>query len=654
MGAKRRNAGTSGIMGKIRRAVPWLKGYHLVAMLILGILLAHGFMISRWLDQTELSGQLQARKDAAQLDLDERTGQLDAKIADAKHDLTMEEKSLLTMEEKSLMLKQQLQVDFQEAGKQLANIRRLVPNYVDNTKFTTWLLALAKENDVTVSNLTHRPSSLQQVGERDYLIMGFNLNATGTSSDLVAFVAALERADRQLLVVKSTQYSASKQGGELSVELAVYTLPGTQQSGSLAAGGEGGFGSIMINVITEEEEGVDNLPGSFGQGSPANTGEGSAVTGQEFLFSPSYSRPFGVKKFDIPEPSQPLPPGIYTINYNVPRGWDMVESTCDDGIPGGDSFPAGAIFLAGGKVITCTFRYARRGFIFVDVETTPRDPQEFQFASDYGDSFTLTQVDGAFSSLPLVKGRYSLDHAVPAGWDLDLVNTSCDDGSPVDDIDLGPGEVITCTYHFDKQGHILVEVETLPEDSSQEFSLQTNFDEDEDEFSLRHGGIRHESESLVPGKTYSVKSLGSPAGWDLASASCDDGSEVDDITLQPGEVVNCTFTYAKRGYILARVKVITDDPPNSKSYDQKFNILPDYGKQFTLTHSGARHDSQSLKPGPYKLVVSEVPENWKLTKATCDDGSSITTIEDDGSSILSIELEPDEIVYCTFRYSNRR
>ena len=124
------------------------------------------------------------------------------------------------------------------------------------------------------------------------------------------------------------------------------------------------------------------------------------------------------------------------------------------------------------------------------------------------------------------------------------------------------------------------------------------------------------------------------AGWDLAAAKCDDGSEVDAISLEPGEVVNCTFTYAKRGYILA--EVIT----NPKFDPQRFNILPNYGDQFILSQSGQRHESQPLKPGEYELGYG-VPNNWELTKATCDDGSPID----------AISVEAGEIVYCTFRYS---
>ncbi len=593
MGAKKR---TTGILGKFRRAVPWLKPYHLVTTVILAILVAHGLMIYSYMNQTE------------------RTAQLDADLAASQLDLVRKESSIMSEE--------RLVVDFQEAGKQLANIRRLVPNYVDNTEFTAWLLGMAKESDVVISNLAHRPASPQQVGEREYLIKGFNLNVAGTSSDLVAFVAALERTDRQLLVVSSTQYSASEKGAKLSIELAVYTLPGTQQSGSLTSDGDGGSGSIMIQVITEEEDGGENLAFSSGLSSSMNAGDG-AVVEQDFIFSPSYSRPFSVKRSDIPAPSQPLSPGIYTINYDVPRGWDMVESSCDDGSP------PGAIFLDGGEGVICTFKYARRGFIFVDVETNPRDPQEFQFVSDYAEGFTLTQVDAAFSSQPLVPGKYSLGHTVPTGWDLTEI--VCDDGSPAGAIDLFPGEVVTCTYRFDKQGFILVEVETLPAADSQEFILASSFNQGT--FSLSHGGIRHESRSLVPG-AYWVEPQSSIAGWDLAAAKCDDGSEVDAISLEPGEVVNCTFTYAKRGYILA--EVIT----NPKFDPQRFNIIPNYGDQFNLTQSGQRHESQPLKPGDYELGYT-VPNNWELTKATCDDGSPID----------AISVEAGEIVYCTFRYS---
>ena len=169
MGVKKR---ITGILGRIRRAVPWLKPYHLVATVILAILLAHGLMIYSYMNQTERMEQLKSDYVASKEDLDRKTNSI------RTDDLVLA---------------------FQEAGKELANIRRLVPNYVDNTEFTAWLLDLAKESDVVISNLGHSPSSPEQVGEREYLIKGYNLSVEGTPSDLVAFVAALETTDRQLL-----------------------------------------------------------------------------------------------------------------------------------------------------------------------------------------------------------------------------------------------------------------------------------------------------------------------------------------------------------------------------------------------------------------------------------------------------------------------
>ena len=208
-------------------------------------------------------------------------------------------------------------VHFREAGNQLANIRRLVPNYVDNTEFTTWLLDLAKENDVVISNLAHRPSSPQQVGQREYLIKGFNLNVEGASSDLVAFVAALEITERQLLVISSTEYSSSGKGAKLSLELAVYTLPGTQQSGSLTASSDGSSGSITIQVTIEEEDGGENLAFSSGLSSPMDAGDGAAAE-QDFMFSPSYSRPFSVKRSDIPRPASLFRQGFTPSTMTFP------------------------------------------------------------------------------------------------------------------------------------------------------------------------------------------------------------------------------------------------------------------------------------------------------------------------------------------------
>ena len=242
----------------------------------------------------------------------------------------------------------------------------------------------------------------------------------------------------------------------------------------------------------------------------------------------------------------------------------VVESSCDDGSP------PGAIFLAAEEDVTCTFRYARRGFIMVEVATEPRgEPQEFAFIPTNGEYFRMTQADPAVSSAPLISGIYAMDHQVPPGWDLKGVG--CDDGSPPSSIELFPGEVVTCTYNYVKRGHILIEVVTDPNGDAQDFAFSPGYG---DQFILTDADARNESELLLQG-TYSI-SQETPNGWDLDWASCDDGSPIDAISLSPGEVVSCTFSYRKRGYIL--VEVMTDPKLDS----QEFSFLTSYGGAFSL------------------------------------------------------------------------
>ncbi len=175
----------------------------------------------------------------------------------------------------------------------------------------------------------------------------------------------------------------------------------------------------------------------------------------------------------------------------------------------------------------------------IEVATDPKgDAQEFAFSPGYGDRLVLTDADARNESELLLQGTYSINQETPNGWDLDWA--SCDDGSPIDAISLSPGEVISCTFSYRKRGYILVEVTTDPQFSAQEFSFRTSYGGG---FSLTHGPDRHESEPLAAGLYRLDHQV--PPGWQLAKASCDDGSPVDAISVDAGEIVFCTFSYTK-------------------------------------------------------------------------------------------------------------
>ncbi len=129
-----------------------------------------------------------------------------------------------------------------------------------------------------------------------------------------------------------------------------------------------------------------------------------------------------------------------------------------------------------------------------------------------------------------------------------------------------------------------------------------------------------------------------PEGWDLASATCDDGSDPTAIVLDPGENVVCSFINAQRGRIL--VDKVTD-PPGSA---QEFEFNPSWSDDnFTLTGGADPADSGLLLPGrTYSVVELDTP-GWDLTEATCTGGRNP----------VSVTLSAGETVTCTFTNTQR-
>jgi hypothetical protein len=124
---------------------------------------------------------------------------------------------------------------------------------------------------------------------------------------------------------------------------------------------------------------------------------------------------------------------------------------------------------------------------------------------------------------------------IPAGWDL--TSATCSDGSPVNAIVLGAGETVTCTFNNRQDGKILVDKVTTPTGSTQLFEFDSDYGAN---FFLDDNDPVNDSGFLNPG-TYAVAEVNIPAGWDLTSATCSDGSPVNAIVLGAGETVTCTF-----------------------------------------------------------------------------------------------------------------
>ena len=340
---------------------------------------------------------------------------------------------------------------------------------------------------------------------------------------------------------------------------------------------------------------------------------------QSFAFGASYDGDGFSLSDGQSNASGELLPGTYSVSEDVPAGWDLKSATCDDG-----SSPD-SIGLASGETVTCTFVNEKDAHIVVEKQTNPDgDPQSFSFTASYdGDGFSLSDGQSDDSG-DLTAGTYSVSENVPAGWGL--VSAVCSDGSPASAIALAAGETVTCVFTNEKDAHIVVQKQTLPDGSPQSFSFTASYDGDG--FSLADGQS-NDSGDIAAG-TYSV-SENVPQGWELTSAVCSDQSPVTAISLQAGETVTCVFTNTQAGRIVVEKQTNPDGSPQSFDFDASYG-----GGGFSLS-DGQQNDSGSLDPGTYSVSEDELA-GWQLTSVACSDGSDPA----------AIELSAGETVTCVF------
>jgi hypothetical protein len=378
-------------------------------------------------------------------------------------------------------------------------------------------------------------------------------------------------------------------------------------------GGDGTFN------FTTNDHGLNN---TFSITTDTNTGD-ATFNNLEPRYSPSS------KYYSVTESGPSLP-------------WDFTSLSCED--PSHDTSVSGAtatIRLSAGETVTCTFTDTKRGHIIVDKVTDPSgDPTSFTFTPSYGAAFSLKDADPPKDSGPLLPGTYSVSETVPPDWDL--TSATCDDGSPVNSIDLGAGETVKCTFTDTlKRGTIIVEKQTVGGDS-------TKFSFTGEPAGQISNGEQLKVENLVPGTYTSTETV--PYGWKLTDITCDDTTSatpssgdkdtgVATFNLDAGEVVKCTFTNEKSAGAFASIIV-------------EKQTIPD-GDPATFTFSGDAAGSISdnqqivvvdLIPGTY-YSTETVPPGWKLTSISCDDGNSVGDLD---AKKATFNLEAGETVKCTF------
>jgi Prealbumin-like fold domain/Domain of unknown function (DUF5979) len=261
------------------------------------------------------------------------------------------------------------------------------------------------------------------------------------------------------------------------------------------------------------------------------------------------------------------------------------------------------------------------GEIIVDKVTVPSgDSQSFAFTltggpSSLNQSFNLTDAATPHSSGGVLAGSgYSAAETVPSGWDQ--TSATCDDGSPVTNIDVSVDERVTCTFTNTKRGHILVDKVTDPsgDSTSFPFTLTGGPSSLNQSFSLTDAATPHDSGAILPGSGYAAAE-NTPSGWDLTSATCSDNSPVTNISVSAGETVTCTFNNRKRGQI--NIHKVDDADPAANLAGAVFTLFvdnpplggnPPHGAEDTATSQTCTTDANgncsitNVVPGRYWVV----------------------------------------------------
>ena len=220
--------------------------------------------------------------------------------------------------------------------------------------------------------------------------------------------------------------------------------------------------------------------------------------------------------------------GTYSVaETGIEDGWDLTSSSCTNGTPTN-------IVIVSGQTTVCTFTNTEnpdetRGRIKIDKVTDPSgDPTEFTFTpGGFNGNATFKLSDGSllFDSGLLIPvadggGPYSIMETVPSGWTQ--TNATCDDGSPINAIDVGAGETVTCTFYNSKPD---MTISITPNEATNEVG-------DAHEFTVT---VTQDPNGADPALTANIT-------WDITPEPDEESSTCDSSVDFVNNVATCTIT----------------------------------------------------------------------------------------------------------------
>ena len=356
-----------------------------------------------------------------------------------------------------------------------------------------------------------------------------------------------------------------------------------------------------------------------------------------------------------------IAPGTYTVAELAPAttpAWLLSNITCSDDAAGANQStstianPTATITLKAGDTVNCTFTNNQQGRLVIVKNTVGADGT-FSFSGPIA-SVTTAGNTGTVG-LDVAPGTYPVAETVPAGWAL--TSASCDQGRTLPNVVISAGQTVTCTFNNTKLGKIIVTKQTLPASSSQQFTFDGSWSGAGTDLTLSNGQSG-DSGFLTPG-TYSVDETAIPAGWDMTSATCSDGSSITAIVVGADETVTCTFENTQRGNIV--IVKNSGVAAGSFAFTQTWSSGTGATTPFTINTTPPSFTNQQgfsdVLPGSYAVTETDPSASFALKSVQCVDGAGSTTSSSPATPVVqtsaTVNVDPGETVVCTFNNSKK-
>jgi hypothetical protein len=308
------------------------------------------------------------------------------------------------------------------------------------------------------------------------------------------------------------------------------------------------------------------------------------------------------------------------------------------------------VSIADGDDIVCTITNTRvnNGTLTIIKDANPNDGQDFAFTTsgaglssfslDDDSDITLSNTK-TFSNLSA--GTYSVAETPVAGWNQ--TSAVCNDGSPINAINVSNGENVTCTFTNTKYGSVTVVKNTNFGNSTFPFTTTGGLNPSSFNITTVNGSGSQVYSSVLPG-TYSVTE-NTPASWIQGSISCLNGTapigtvsgSTASFSLTAGQNIVCTFTNTGQG----NLKIVKNTVGGDSTFG--FNVTGPTPLTPSLTTVNGTKDTGLLAvtTGTYSVTENSVPSGWTQTNSTCTNGQA-------SFSTSNFSVGAGETITCTF------